>query len=88
MNVLLLENRFKKKYRNLGLMKFRYITKIKIGMLIFSGIDKRNTLKDAYDEIIFFNHFYISFEDDIKLYNIINKNIQKLNLGLVVYRPL
>ena len=44
MNVLLLENKYKKKYRNLALMKFSTYYKNKsYNVDFFSGIDKKNT---------------------------------------------
>ena len=42
MNVLLLDNKYKKKYRNLALMKFStYFKSLNYNVNIYSGIDKK-----------------------------------------------
>lgn len=66
-NVLLLENRFKKKYRNLALMKFSTYYKSK-GYYVdyFEGIDTKNILKPHYDIICYSTIFTFYFDEDIK----------------------
>ena len=67
MNVLLLENKYKKKYRNLALMKFSTYYKNKsYNVDFFSGIDKKNTLKSHYDIICYSTIFTYHFYEDIK----------------------
>lgn len=67
MNVLLLENKYKKKYRNLALMKFStYYKRQGYNVDYYNGIDKKNTLKDDYDIIIYSTIFTFYFHEDIK----------------------
>lgn len=67
MNILLLENKYKKKYRNLALMKFStYFKRKGYNIDFFNGIDIKNTLKPYYDIICFSTIFTYYFEEDIK----------------------
>lgn len=67
MRVLLLDNRFKKRYRNLALMKFStYYKGLGYEVDLYSGIDKKNTLKEDYEIIIYSTIFTFHFKDDVE----------------------
>jgi radical SAM superfamily enzyme YgiQ (UPF0313 family) len=65
--VLLLENKYKKKYRNLALMKFStHYKRLGYEVEFYSGIDKKGILKEHYDIICFSTIFTFHFKEDIK----------------------
>jgi hypothetical protein len=68
--ILLLENKYKKKYRNLALMKYSSFWKQQnYEVDFFSGIDNKNTLNREYEEIYYSTIFTFYFQEDVKTIN-------------------
>jgi hypothetical protein len=82
--ILLLENKYKKKYRNLALMKYStYWKQQGYEVDFFSGIDTKNTLSKEYEEIYYSTIFTFYFQEDVKTINYYVKKYPnaKFNVG-------